>query len=65
MIDVVFFKIKIIFLNILFICERERVQSKRESISGGVQGGAEGEGEADSLLNREPVGGLDPRTLGS
>jgi len=27
-------------------------------------GGAEGEGEADSLLSGEPCAGLDPRTLG-
>ena len=29
------------------------------------EGGAEGEGEADSLLSREFNAGLDPRTLGS
>jgi len=29
------------------------------------QGEAEGEGEADSLLSREPDVGLDPRTPGS
>ena len=29
------------------------------------EGGAEREGEADSLLSREPDVGLDPRTLGS
>jgi len=28
-------------------------------------GGAEGEGEADSLLGKEHNVGLDPRTLGS
>lgn len=28
-------------------------------------GGSEGEGEAGSLLNREPDVRLDPRTLGS
>ena len=28
-------------------------------------GGAEGEGEAGSLLSKEPNEGLDPRTLGS
>ena len=30
-----------------------------------VEGGAEGEGQAESLLSREPDVGLDPRTLGS
>jgi len=35
---------------------RER-ESERES--------TEGEGEAGSLLSREPDAGLDPRTLGS
>ena len=40
--------------NILF--ERERAQAGR---------GAEGEGEADSPLSREPDVGLDPGTLGS
>ena len=29
------------------------------------RGGAEGEGEADSLLQREPKVGLHPETLGS
>jgi len=28
-------------------------------------GGAEGQGQADSTLSREPDAGLDPRTLGS
>jgi len=28
-------------------------------------GAAEGEGEADSLLSKEPDTGLNPRTLGS
>jgi len=36
--------------------EIERVQVRRE---------AEGEGEADFPLSREPNMGLDPRTLGS
>ena len=35
----------------------------RENASSG--GGAEGEGEANSLLSREPNVGLNPRTLGS
>jgi len=30
-----------------------------------VEEGVEGEGEADSLLSREPNSGLDPRTLKS
>ena len=30
-----------------------------------MEGGAEGEGEADSLLSREPDVGLDPRSLRS
>ena len=41
---------------------RERAR-ERERMSGQV--GAEGEGEADSLLSREPNVGLDPRTLRS
>jgi len=35
----------------------------RESTSG--DGGAEGEGQSDSPLSREPDGGLHPRTLKS
>lgn len=31
----------------------------------GMGGGANGEGEADSQMNREPDAGLDPRIPGS
>ena len=44
------------FKKILFICEHER---EREHKHGA------GEGEADSPLSREPLVGLDPRTVGS
>ena len=47
-----------LFLNILFIYLTERVSAQA--------GAAEGEGEADSPLSREPQGrGLNPRTPGS
>ena len=46
--------------DFIYLFERER---ERESMS--REGGAEREGEADSLLSREPDVGLDPRTLGS
>ena len=39
------------------VLERASVQEQK--------GEAEGEGEADSLLSREPGAGLDTRTLGS
>ena len=42
------------FLNILFESEKEN--------EGGWEGGAEGEGEADSPLRREPNVRLNPRT---
>ena len=47
-----------LFLKILFIylTEYKRAQAG---------GAAEGEGEAGSLLSREPDAGLHPRTLGS
>ena len=48
------------FLKILFIYLTEG-DTARE----GAQAGAEGEGEAGSLLSRGPDVGLDPRTLGS
>ena len=44
--------------KILFICLFER---ERES----MKGGAEEEGETDSLWSREPDMGLDPRILSS
>ena len=46
------------FFKILFMYLRER--KKQQS-----RGWAEGEGEADSLLSREPDSGLNPKTLGS
>jgi len=51
------------FLKILLIYLRERV-SKRER-EHKLGGEAEGEGEADSPLSREPDVGLGLRTLGS
>ena len=53
----------LIFLKILFIylIERERQREReRERVQAG--GGAEEQGEADSLLSREHDAGLDPRT---
>ena len=47
-----------VFKKILFI-----YLTKREHKQGEQQ--AEGEGEAGSLLTREPDVGLEPRTLGS
>ena len=44
------------FFKTLFIYLRESIQAVEM---------AEGEGEAGSLLSREPDAGLDPRTLGS
>ena len=49
------------FLRFYYLFEREKA---RESMGRGGQGWAEGEGEAESLLSREPDSGLDPRTLG-
>ena len=46
------------FLKRFYLFKRERM---RENTSGRE----EVEGEADSLLSREPDVGLDPRTLGS
>ena len=46
-------------LKILFIYLREWASERAWA-----GGGAEGEGEADSLLSREPSVGLNPRTLG-
>lgn len=43
------------FFKILFICQRERAQ----------QWERQAEGEAGSLLSKEPDVGLDPRTAGS
>ena len=43
--------VTLFFSFCLFIKEREKTQT---------EGGAEGEGEADSLLRREPDVGLDP-----
>ena len=40
----------------------EKAESERERTSD--RGGAEGKGEADSLLSRELDTGLDPKTLG-
>jgi len=45
------------FLKILLIHLRERAHTRWRR--------AEGEGEADPPLSREPNTGLDPRTLGS
>ena len=42
----------------MYLFMRESM-SKRE----GRNQGAEGEGEADSSLSREPIAGLDPRNL--
>jgi len=49
------------FLEILFIYLRERETGTEHEQGKEV----EGEGEAHSLLSREPDAGLDPRTLGS
>jgi len=46
----------------LFVTRLLLTLFEREHTSGG---GAEREGEADSLLSREPDTGLEPRTLGS
>ena len=43
--------------DFIYLRERER-EHKQE-------GGRDGEGEAESLLNRNPDMGLNPRTLGS
>ena len=53
----------ILLLKILFFClrERERVRDGEHE----WVGMAEGEGEADSSLSREPYMGLDSRTLRS
>ena len=45
-----------VFFEILFIYLTERAQA---------EGAAEGEGEAGSLLGREPDTGLNPKTPGS
>ena len=50
----------ILFLKILFIYLTQR---NRENTH--ARGVAKREGEAGSLLSREPNKGLDPRTLGS
>ena len=47
----------------MFLFERERVWESAWAYVGGV--GVGGDGEADSLLSRDPNAGLDPRTLGS
>ena len=52
-------RIVFFFLRLYLIYLLERV---RERMNGG---GPEGDGEADSLLSREPDVGLDPRTPGS
>ena len=49
---------KILFIY-LFVRERERVLCPYK------QGEQQAEGEADSLLSKEPDAGLNPRTLGS
>ena len=46
------------FSNIVFIWHRESAHKQGEQQE-------EGEGEADSLLSREPNAGLDPMMLGS
>ena len=46
---------KLTFKKRFYLFDRERAQAGRA---------AEGEGEADFLLSREPNMGLDPRTLG-
>ena len=53
-----------IFKKFIYLRDSERM---RVSMGGHEQGGgAEGEGEADSLLSREPdTAGLDSRTPGS
>ena len=51
-----FFNSSLFFFKILFIYLRESAQAWGEM---------EGEGEADSLLSREPAMGLHPRTPGS
>lgn len=48
--------LKTIFKKILFILGREKAQ-------GWEGGGAEGEGQADSVLSAEPYVGFNPRTL--
>ena len=49
----------VIFLkDFIYLFDRQRSQVGREA-------GREREGEADSLLTREPDVGLDPSTLGS
>ena len=44
----------------MYLRERESAQAE-----GTAEGAVEGEGEAGSLLSREPDAELDPRTLGS
>ena len=51
----------------LFVCFKDFIyffDRERESAQAGERQ-AEGEGEADSPLSREPNARLDPRTLGS
>ena len=52
-----------IFLKILFISLRESMHKQERERDWG--GKAAGEEEVDSLLNREPDEGLDPRSPGS
>ena len=54
------------FLKILFILrEREQEQVRERESEHEWWGGEEGEGEADSLMIREPDTGLCLKTLGS
>ena len=45
--------------------ERERARASEQASRGEYKPRREAEGEADSLLSREPDAGLDLRTLGS
>ena len=63
--DCTFFVFKILFIYLrerARRCTSELVQAHARASAGGAAGG---EGEADSLLSREPDVGLNPRTLRS
>ena len=59
----VYFFLILLFKRILCFWERQRANKQEREHE--WRGGAEGEGEADSLLQREPKVGLHPETLGS
>ena len=51
--------------NFLFIYFLQEMERKREHVFTCAQVGGGAEGEADSMLSREPDVGLNPRTPGS